>query len=49
LTVPTTTPILYPAAPLSASANAAVALRFVDFLQSPPAQTVLAKHGFGKP
>jgi molybdate transport system substrate-binding protein len=49
LTVPTTTPVLYPAAPLSASANAALALRFVDFLQSAPAQAVLAKYGFGKP
>jgi molybdate transport system substrate-binding protein len=49
LTVPTTTPVLYPAAPLSASANAAMALRFVDFLQSAPAQAVLAKYGFGKP
>ena len=49
LAVPTTMPILYPAAPLSASANAAAALRFVDFLQSAPAQAVLARHGFGKP
>jgi len=49
LTVPTTTPVLYPAAPLSASAKAAMALRFVDFLQSAPAQAVLAKYGFGKP
>jgi len=49
LTVPTATPVLYPAAPLSASPNAAIALRFVDFLQSAPAQAVLAKYGFGKP
>jgi molybdate transport system substrate-binding protein len=49
LTVPTTTPVLYPAAPLAASPNAALALRFVDFLQSAPAQAVLAKYGFGKP
>lgn len=49
LTVPTTIPVLYLAAPLSASANAALAQRFVDFLQSAPAQAVLTKHGFGKP
>jgi molybdate transport system substrate-binding protein len=49
LTVPTTTPVLYPVAPLTASANGALALRFVDFLQSASAQAVLAKYGFGKP
>ena len=49
LTVPTTTPILYPVAPLAASPNAALAQRFVEFLTSPQAQTVLAKYGFGKP
>lgn len=48
--VPTKTPILYPVAPIiAASANAALAQRFVDFLSSPPAQAVLAKYGFGKP
>ena len=49
LTVPTTTPILYPVAPLPAGPNAAMGQRFVDFLQSAPAQAVLAKYGFGKP
>jgi molybdate transport system substrate-binding protein len=49
LTVPTQTPVRYPAAPISASANAQLAAKFVDFLQSAPAQAVLAKHGFGKP
>jgi molybdate transport system substrate-binding protein len=49
LTVPTTTPILYPAAPIAASANAALAQRFVDFLTGAPAQAMLAKYGFGKP
>jgi len=49
LTVATATPILYPVAPLAASANAALASRFVEFLVSPPAQAVLAKHGFGRP
>ena len=49
LTVPTTTPILYPAAPVSASPNVTLAARFVDFLVSAPAQAVLARHGFSKP
>jgi molybdate transport system substrate-binding protein len=49
LTVPTTTPVLYPVAPLSASPNAALAQRFVEFLLLAPAQAVLSKHGFGKP
>ncbi|HSW25139.1 MAG TPA: molybdate ABC transporter substrate-binding protein [Burkholderiaceae bacterium] len=49
LTVPTTTPILYPVAPLPAGPNAATGQRFVDFLQSAPAQGVLARYGFGKP
>ena len=49
LTVPTKTPVLYPAAPLVASPNAAIALRFVEFLGSPPAQAVLSRYGFGKP
>ena len=47
--VPTPTPILYPVAPVAASPNAALAQRFVEFLAAPPAQAVLAKHGFGKP
>lgn len=47
-TVPTTTPILYPVAPLAASPNAAQAQRFVEFLGGPQAQAVLAKYGFGK-
>src|SRR5262245_11433390 len=49
LTVPTQKPVLYPAAPLAASANAAMATKFVEFLQSASAQGVLAKYGFGKP
>lgn len=48
-TVATTRPVLYPAAPLAASSHAALAMRFVDFLVTPPAQAVLARHGFGKP
>jgi molybdate transport system substrate-binding protein len=49
LTVPTQRPILYPVAPLAASPNGALAAKFVDYLQSAPAQAVLAKYGFGKP
>jgi molybdate transport system substrate-binding protein len=49
LTVPTATPIVYPAAPVAASAQPALARSFVEFLLTPPAQAVLAKHGFGHP
>lgn len=49
LTVPTPTRILYPAAPVAASAQPDLARRFVDFLVSAPAQAVLAKHGFARP
>jgi molybdate transport system substrate-binding protein len=49
LTVSTGKPVLYPVAPLAASPNAATAAKFVEFLQSQPAQAVLAKYGFGKP
>jgi len=48
-TVPTAQPILYPAAPLAAAAQAAQGMKFVDFLLTPSAQAVLAKHGFGRP
>jgi molybdate transport system substrate-binding protein len=48
-TVPTRIPIRYPVAPLAASPNAALAAKFVEFVQSPPAQAVLAKYGFGGP
>lgn len=48
-TVPTTRPILYPAATLAAAPNPSEAAKFVDFLFTPPARTVLAKYGFGKP
>lgn len=49
LVVPTTKPILYPIAPVAASAQVALAQRFVDFVATAPAQAVLAKYGFGKP
>ena len=47
--VATATPILYPAAPLAASGQPALATSFVQFLLSPSAQAVLARHGFRKP
>jgi molybdate transport system substrate-binding protein len=47
--VPTGKPVLYPVAPIAASANAAMAARFVDYLLSAQAQAVLTKYGFGKP
>jgi molybdate transport system substrate-binding protein len=49
LAVPTDTPVLYPIAPVAASANGELARQFVDFVASPPAQAVFAKYGFGKP
>ena len=49
LVVPTPIPVLYPIAPVSASANLAAAQRFIAFIQSPQAQLVLARFGFGKP
>ncbi len=48
-TVPTAKPILYPAAPVVAGPHAADGVKFVDFLLTPAAQAVLAKHGFGRP
>jgi len=47
--VPTDTPVVYPIAPVAASANPAAAQRFVAFVISPVGQAVLAKHGFGRP
>jgi len=49
MAVPTTKPILYPIATTAASGNADTARAFVTFIQSPQAQAVLAKYGFGKP
>jgi molybdate transport system substrate-binding protein len=47
--VPTEQPVRYPIAVVAASGNAAAAARFVAYVGSPPAQAVLARHGFGKP
>ena len=49
LKVPTAQPILYPIAPLAASPSPAAAEKFAAFVNSPEAQAVLAKHGFGSP
>ena len=49
LTVPTPTPVLYPIAPTTRSTDADGAQKFVAFIQSAPAQSVLAQYGFGKP
>lgn len=48
-TVPTNTPILYPIAAVAESTQQELARAFVAFVQSPPARTVLAKHGFSAP
>jgi molybdate transport system substrate-binding protein len=47
--VPAKLPLSYPAAAIASSQHAALSQRFVEFLVSPPAQAVFAKHGFGKP
>ncbi len=49
LAVATDKPVRYPAAPVAASPQAALAQAFVEFLLSPTAQAVLARYGFGKP
>jgi molybdate transport system substrate-binding protein len=49
LTVPTAAPIRYPAAVLAGASNAAAAQRFVEFLLTPAAQRVFARHGFAPP
>lgn len=48
-TVPTRKPVLYPAAPVAASTQPALARAFVEFLLTPAARTVLLKHGFAAP
>lgn len=49
LSVPAPTPILYPIAPVAASANMEAAKKFIEFIMSPKARGVLAKYGFGMP
>jgi len=48
-TVPTETAITYPIAAIGGSPNGAAARKFLDFLATPAAQTVLSRYGFGKP
>ena len=48
-TIPTETAITYPVAAVNASPNPIAARQWLDFLLTPAAQAVLARHGFGKP
>lgn len=43
------TPVTYPAAVVADSRQKPLARAFIDFLLTPPAQQVLARHGFGQP
>jgi len=47
--IPTETPINYPVAAVAGGPHAEAALKFVEFVTTPAAQTVLAKYGFQKP
>jgi molybdate transport system substrate-binding protein len=47
--VASSTPITYPIASVAASPNPGAARRFLDFVLTPAAQSVLARHGFGQP
>ena len=49
LDVPLDAPVLYPIATIKGSSNAAEAKRFVSYLQTAPAQAILAKYGYKKP
>jgi molybdate transport system substrate-binding protein len=48
-TIPTETAITYPIAVIGTSPNPDAARKFLDFVLTPAAQTVLARYGFGKP
>lgn len=48
LAVPTTQPVLYPLALVSASKNAAAATDFIQFVTGAPGQAVLARYGFSR-
>lgn len=47
--VPTKTPIAYPIAVVKGNGKERLALDFIEFVKSPPAQAILAKYGFTKP
>jgi molybdate transport system substrate-binding protein len=49
LTPESHTPVTYPIAVVSDSKNKALATDFLNFLSTPPAQSVLSRYGFGKP
>ena len=48
LQVQTPTPIQYPIAKVVGSTQQSAAKKFIDFLQTPKAQAILKKHGFGQ-
>ncbi|MBP1205126.1 molybdate transport system substrate-binding protein [Duganella sp. 1411] len=47
-TVPTATPVSYPIAAIAAGPQPAAGRKFVDYVLSPAAQAILARHGFGR-
>ena len=47
--VPTDSAITYPIAAITGSPNPAAAAKFLDFVLTPAAQAVFARHGFAKP
>ena len=47
--VPTDKPIVYPIAAVASGPNPDAARKFIDFVQSPASQAVLARFGFQKP
>ena len=49
LDVPLASPVLYPIASIKGSSNAIEAKRLVNYLQTAPAQAILARYGFKKP
>lgn len=48
-TVPTSTRVSYPIAPVAAGKNQALAQSFISYVRSAPAQEILAAYGFAKP
>ncbi|MDP3821413.1 MAG: molybdate ABC transporter substrate-binding protein [Burkholderiales bacterium] len=48
-TLPTETAMAYPVASVAGSHNPDAARRFLDFVLTPAAQAVFARHGFGQP
>ena len=47
--VPTDTPVTYPIAALAGSPNPGASRKFLDFVLTPAAQALLARHGFARP